>query len=132
VSSKPRKRSPDADAHPRGGLHGDLRCALEVAPDGRASLTGPLTFETVARLFRTLEKGPPGAAQIGQVDLAGVSAIDSAGLALLLEWQSRAQSLGGRLAVHNAPENLLRLARLCEAVDLLDISGRGQKRNEEP
>jgi phospholipid transport system transporter-binding protein len=124
VSSKPRKRSPDTGPQPPGGPHDHPHCSL-VAADGRASLTGPLTFETVARLFHALEQGPSGAPQIGQIDLAGVGAIDSAGLALLLEWQSRARSLGGPLEVLNAPDSLLRLARLCEAVDLLNISGRG-------
>jgi phospholipid transport system transporter-binding protein len=124
VSSKPRKRSPDAGAHPPGGPHDHLHCSL-VTADGRASLSGPLTFETAARLFRALEQDPSRAPQIGQIDLAGVSTIDSAGLALLLEWQSRARSRGGPLEVLNAPDSLLRLARLCEAADLLNISGRG-------
>jgi phospholipid transport system transporter-binding protein len=102
-----------------------------VAADGRVGLTGPLTFETVSQLFRRMEQASPGTAPIEQIDLAGVSAIDSAGLALLLEWQSRARSFGGRLALHNAPESLLRLARLCEAVDLLNISGRDSGRGPE-
>jgi len=109
-----------------------MGCRLETSADGRASLIGPLTFETVARLFRALEQAPPGSAPIMQIDLAGVSAIDSAGLALLLEWQSRARSRGGQFELHNAPEGLLRLARLCEAVDLLNLSGRGPERASEP
>jgi len=131
VSSKPRKRSPDAGSHPPGGPHDLPHCSL-VAADGRASLTGPLTFETVARLFHALEQGSSGASQIGQIDLAGVGAIDSAGLALLLEWQSRARSRGDQLELHSAPEGLLRLARLCEAVDLLNLSGRGPERADAP
>lgn len=123
-----RRTSPDSSGS-EGSPRADMHCTLEVAADGRASLTGPLTFETVSRLFRALEQTPPGS---GQVDLAGVSTIDSAGLALLLEWQSRARSLGGQLALHNAPEGLLRLARLCEAVDLLNLSGRGPERAGEP
>src|SRR5512134_1363206 len=128
----PRRISRDSSPHPDSGPHADMGCRLETSADGRASLIGPLTFETVAQLFRALEQAPPGSAPITQIDLAGVSAIDSAGLALLLEWQSRARSRGGQIELDKAPEGLLRLARLCEAVDLLNLSGRGPERAGEP
>lgn len=102
----------------------DPDCRLETGGDGRASLVGPLTFETVARLFQAMEKSLPANPPVEQIELAGVTTIDSAGLALLLEWQSRARAAGRELAVRNAPDGLLRLARLCEAVELLNISGR--------
>lgn len=108
----------------RSGADAHQGCRLEIAGDGRASLGGPLTFETVARLFRAMEKSAPGEPPPQQIDLAGVTTIDSAGLALLLEWQSRARAAGRELTVRNAPDGLLRLARLCEALDLLNLSGR--------
>ena len=116
MSGASRKFRSGADAH--------QDCRLESAGDGRASLAGPLTFETVARLFRAMEKSAPGEPPPEQIDLAGVTTIDSAGLALLLEWQSRARAAGRELTVRNAPDGLLRLARLCEATGLLNISGR--------
>lgn len=108
----------------RSGEDTDPDCGLEIAGDGRACLAGPLTFETVARLFRTMEKSAPGRPPLEQIDLARVTGIDSAGLALLLEWQSRSRADGRRLSLCNAPDGLLRLAHLCEATDLLNISGR--------
>ena len=108
----------------RSGAETGPDCRLETAGDGRASLTGPLTFETVTRLFRAMEKAAPDRPPLEQIDLAGVTGIDSAGLALLLEWQSRSRADGQRLSLCNAPDGLLRLARLCEATDLLNISGR--------
>lgn len=108
----------------RSGADAGQDCRLETAGDGGASLAGPLTFETVARLFRAMEKSAAGEPPPEQIDLAGVTTIDSAGLALLLEWQSRARAAGRELTVRNAPDGLLRLARLCEAMDLLNISGR--------
>lgn len=108
----------------RSGADPEQDCRLETAGDGRASLAGPLTFETVSRLFRAMGKSVPGKPPPEQIDLAGVTAIDSAGLALLLEWQSRSRAAGRELTVRNAPDGLLRLARLCEATDLLNISGR--------
>ena len=97
---------------------------IEFSGNGRAAVSGPLTFESVPGLFETLERRAPGGDPVSRIDLAGVSAVDSAGLALLLEWQARSRAAGGQLAVHNAPENLLSLARLSEAVELLGLSGR--------
>jgi len=114
----------EASRTSRPGTETDPVCRVESAGDGHASLAGPLTFETVSRLFRALEKSAPGRPPLEQIDLAGVTGIDSAGLALLLEWQSRSRAAGRRLSLSNAPDGLLRLARLCEAVDLLNISGR--------
>ena len=108
----------------RFGADGHQDCRLETTGDGRASLAGPLTFETVSRLFRALEKSAPGETPQEQIDLAGVTTIDSAGLALLLEWQSRSRAAGRKLTMRNAPDGLLRLARLCEATGLLNLSGR--------
>jgi ABC-type transporter Mla MlaB component len=60
------------------------------------------------------------------IDLAGIAHADSSGLALLLEWQAMANLQGCRLRIINTPDNLLRLAKLCEADKLMDISGREQ------
>ena len=99
-------------------------CALEYAADGTVRLTGPLTFQAVPQLFREMERRLPDAPPVTTVDLAGVTSADSAGLALLLEWQSRQRQRGRVLTMRGAPGNLLRLAGLCEALELLDISGR--------
>lgn len=99
---------------------------IEVSGDGTARLVGDLTFATVSSLFRQIERGPPGEQTIDRIDLAGVTAVDSAGLALLLEWQARRR--GRALAMQNAPHALLRLARLCEADDLLRLSGQEKPR----
>lgn len=97
---------------------------IEFTQDGGARFRGPLTFETVPALFRDLEERVKREAPVDCIDLADVTAADSAALALLLEWQARARADGRTLAVRNAPGSLLRLARLCEAVDLLDLTGR--------
>ena len=53
-----------------------------------------------------------------QVDLGGIEAVDSAGLALLLDWQARRRQQGGELTLISAPEALVRLARI-SGVDTL-------------
>ena len=91
---------------------------LQAAGDGGWSLCGPVTFDTVPRLWPqglTLASSGSGV----YVDLAQVQAIDSAGLALLLAWRSRAQGQGGRVDYRNAPARLLALADLTDATGLL-------------
>lgn len=52
------------------------------------------------------------------VDLSQAKRIDSAGLALFIDWNQRAAKNGSRLSVINASEDFLGLVRLCK-VDLL-------------
>lgn len=67
-------------------------------------LVGALTFDTVATL------APPADART--IDLGGLAATDSAGLALLLEWWRQAQSRGRQLAFTAVPPRLRDLARV--------------------
>ena len=97
---------------------------FEATEDGTVRLTGELTFESVPLLYDEMERRLPGAGPVSAIDLAGVTAADSAGLALLLEWQSRQRNRGRELTIRGAPRNLLRLAGLCEAIELLNLSGR--------
>jgi len=99
-------------------------CRFEVAEDGTVLLSGDLTFECVPLLYREMERRLPSAGPVTTIDLANVTVADSAGLALLLEWQSRQRQRGRELTMHGAPNNLLRLAGLCEAIELLNLSGR--------
>ena len=103
------------------------RCTLEAGEDGTVRLRGPLSFESVPGLYREMERRLPATGPVSVIDLADVTAADSAGLALLLEWQSRQRQRGRELTMRGAPGNLLRLAGLCEAVELLKLSGREEK-----
>ena len=53
------------------------------------------------------------------IDLAGVTASDSSGLALLIEWLSVAKAAGRALRYDNIPSQLHQLARLSEVEELL-------------
>jgi len=53
------------------------------------------------------------------IDLAGVTASDSAGLALLIDWLSVAKNAGRTLRFENVPSQLQQLARLSEVEELL-------------
>jgi phospholipid transport system transporter-binding protein len=102
-------------------------CRFDAHADGSVSLAGPLTFRSVPRLFRDLEDNLSDAGKIRIIDLSAVTSADSAGLALLLEWQARQRRRGTNLVIRSAPENLLRLAELCEADELMQLSGRNHR-----
>jgi phospholipid transport system transporter-binding protein len=92
--------------------------AFEVLEGGRSRVTGSLHFSTVSALLplgvQAIEGG-----QADVIDLAGVTASDSSGLALLIEWLSVAKGAGKTLRFENIPSQLQQLARLSEVEELL-------------
>jgi phospholipid transport system transporter-binding protein len=54
-------------------------------------------------------------------DLAAVTEVDTAAIALLLEWQRQAVAGGGRLALTGVPADIASLAGLYGVDDLLDL-----------
>ena len=97
-------------------------CGLD--DNGCASLAGELTFGSVPDLFRESEKLFLGARAVTSIDLSQVTTADSAGLALLLEWQAMQGTASQKLDIRNAPSSLISLATLCEADDVMNLSGR--------
>lgn len=92
--------------------------SIEAQADGRAVLAGELQLGTVAAL---LDQGARliAADRATVIDLAAVTAGDSAGLALLIEWLSIARGQGRPLRYEHVPAQLLQLARLSEVEELL-------------
>ena len=99
----------------------DIR--IDDLGDGRFSLHGNLTFRTASKALELSRRLFSDHASI-EVDLADVDRGDSAGLALLLEWQSICKKAGKPLAMNGAPDSLLELARLCGAEKRLQLNGR--------
>ena len=56
-------------------------------------------------------------------DLAAVSEVDTAAIALLLEWQRQAAARGGRLVFSGVPADIASLAKLYGVDVLLDLNG---------
>lgn len=99
---------------------------LEWLADGGVKLGGRLTFPTCPALFGELQRHGDAVRVDGPVDLSAVEQVDSAGLALLLEWQARQKTAGQNLTFVNAPPGLIRLAQLADATGLLNLSGRDE------
>ena len=82
--------------------------------EGRCTLSGSLTLETAPWLWRELQSGGLLAAAT-EVDLAGVSESDSAGLALLIAWRACRRRSGGDVEFSGLPQRLRLLAALTGA-----------------
>jgi phospholipid transport system transporter-binding protein len=94
---------------------------LEVHEAQRCLVKGPLIFSTVTALL-SVGSAAIVDGQAGVIDLTGVTASDSSGLALLVEWLSVARRADRPLRYENMPPQLQQLARLSEVEDLFDIA----------
>ncbi len=92
--------------------------SFDVLEGDRSRVNGALHFTTVTALLPlgtdAIDRG-----RAAVIDLAGVTASDSAGLALLIEWLSVAKGASRNLRYENIPSQLQQLARLSEVEELL-------------
>lgn len=95
---------------------------LEVLGGGRFRLHGELDFDSVPALLATTQTlFADGATP--RVSLATVSHIDSAGLALLVEWRRAALQHTADIAFDDIPPQMLALAQVCGVDELLALDG---------
>lgn len=94
---------------------------LDFAQDGVVRVSGALTFESCTSLFKAMERHLDGGESPRQIDLENVTSIDSAGLALLLEWQATSRDSGPELSMTGASTTLIQFAQLSEAAELLNL-----------
>jgi phospholipid transport system transporter-binding protein len=88
--------------------------------DGRWVLVGPLTINNVAGVLDA-SFGVP-LPETGRIDLKGVDPVDSAGVALLLEWKRRASVERSAVVFENVPPSMASLAKLYGVDGLLSPS----------
>jgi len=77
--------------------------------EGRYAISGDLTFTTVPELLRSGYGGLGGGGQV-QVDLAGITRVDSAGIALLIDLARTVRKRGGDISLLHAPPQLIAIA----------------------
>ena len=96
--------------------------AVTVAGDGTLRVSGRLTFDTVEAVraaVRAAQASPRGGGEIVTFDLDAVEQADSAGLALLVEWQRTARRERGRIHFRGASPALRAIAGMCGVADHL-------------
>lgn len=91
---------------------------IEDLGDGRFTLSGEMTFDTAEKILKASEDPFEEHTQI-EVDLSEVTASDSAGLALLLEWVTWANHSVREIRFSGMPEKILAIARTTEVEPLL-------------
>jgi phospholipid transport system transporter-binding protein len=92
-----------------------------AAPGEVLPLEGSLTFDTIpAVLLETAQfVARPDLPERLTIDFTKVEGVDSAAVALILEWRRMAVKLGKSVAFVNLPPNLLALAQLYGVTELL-------------
>jgi phospholipid transport system transporter-binding protein len=85
---------------------------------GRLEASGELTFATAAQALRN-GTDLIGGGTTWVVDLSGVEAGDSAGIAVLIEWLVSARGHGANLRYENVPAQMLAIARISDLEVLL-------------
>jgi phospholipid transport system transporter-binding protein len=94
------------------------KAKLEPLGGGRFRVSGVLDAGTVGELLKQSVGLFAGGSPL-EVDLAGVTEADSAGLALLIEWTRMAKEAGQPIRFDNVPGQISALARISEVEDLL-------------
>ena len=93
--------------------------------DGRFQISGELSFKTVnavlAESKATIFSAPESLRTL-DLELAGVTRADSAGLALLIQWMRMAREHDTNICFHHLPEQLLAIARAGELDTLLPVA----------
>jgi phospholipid transport system transporter-binding protein len=93
---------------------------IVAGADGRSHVRGSLTFATARRARdEGLEKFRGCSARSCEVDCAGITASDSAGLSVMLDWLALAKRDGRSLRFVNLPAGLLAIARISDVEGLL-------------
>jgi phospholipid transport system transporter-binding protein len=99
---------------------GSTAFEIVAGDDGRAYVRGSLTFATARRAREEgMQKFRGCTARACEVDCSGITASDSAGLTVLLDWMALAKRDGRSLRFVNLPEGLLAIARISEVDELL-------------
>ena len=103
----------------RDGSSGSFR--LVPGADGQLAAQGPLTFSTARQAYEAgLRSLSSSVAREVEVDCGGITASDSAGLAVLLDWLGEAQRRGRSLRYRQLPAGLVALGRISEVEGLLE------------
>ncbi len=94
---------------------------IKETGDGRFEVHGELNKATVPLVWRNANSLIQGARQNLVFDLKAVTRTDSAGLALLLEWMTLAQSRQLQIHFCNLPAQLWDIAKVSDLEELIPL-----------
>ena len=89
---------------------------------GDFRINGVMNFDSVQSLNRCASELFVPFKRI-TIDLSGVTYVNSAGLALLLEWKRKAIAEDRIIEFHDVPQKLLNIARMSELEGILSLQG---------
>jgi phospholipid transport system transporter-binding protein len=110
-------------APPEASVRHDTGGTFEVVAsgNGRFAAQGALTFATARQAQEQgLQSLASAAGRELEVDCGGITASDSAGLAVLLDWLGAMKRAGRALRYTHLPAGLVALARISEVEELLE------------
>ncbi len=90
--------------------------------DGRFRVSGELTFATVTRVLERSRRLFTQAGEALEIELGAVERVDSAGLALLIEWMRVAQALDKSIRFFNLPDQMMAIASASDLDSILPLS----------
>jgi len=96
-----------------------MRFRIAPAGPGRLAVTGELDFETASEALRSGSAALDDRVRAWTIDLGGVTAGDSAGVAVLVEWLSVALARGATLRYESVPAQMISIARISGLEDVL-------------
>ena len=89
---------------------------------GRIRVSGELTFTTVTALLARSQELLAQSGDNLEVDLKEVERVDSAGLALLIEWMREARARDKDIRFFHLPEQLMAIAAASDLDSILPVS----------
>ena len=91
---------------------------IQQAGDGVFRVTGPVVMATAGALLESSRKLFAGSGDL-EIDLSGVTGVDSSALALLIEWLRQAKAQNHTIRIGSVPDKLRSIARLTGVEDII-------------
>ena len=99
-----------------------MTASITRTHEGNWVVEGDLDFGSIPKLLSGKSDFPGSAPEEATVDLCRAGRVDSAGLALMLDWSRHARSQGVRICYRNVPGKLIALAGLCGVAAFLELA----------
>ena len=94
------------------------KAEIQQGSDGIFRVAGPVVMATAGELLNTSRTLFAESGDL-QIDLSGVTKVDSAALALLIEWLRQARRQKHSIRIEGIPDKLLSIARLTGVEEII-------------